>query len=102
MAADVPWPRAVPRVIIDPAWLVAAGDDSTEAAAMAERAERLPRVSYPTPSHVPPSPAEPASGEPEPDERAAPPLRVPLNVAGAGAGAAGAPLPDAAAAPAAL
>lgn len=82
MAADTQWPRAVPRVILDVSWLVAAGDESTEVQAVDVRATRLSAAHYATPSHVPPSPAEPAVGEPEPDYRNNPVPLIPLQVPG--------------------
>jgi hypothetical protein len=38
---------------------VVAGEDSREKVIMADRATKLPAASYPTASHVPPTPAEP-------------------------------------------
>ena len=77
MAPQVPWPYvAPPRIVVDPDWSLAAGEESGERHTMAERCDRLPPVSYPTPSHVPPWPADPLHAEPEPDYRYADEGRV--------------------------
>ncbi|GAX83414.1 hypothetical protein CEUSTIGMA_g10839.t1 [Chlamydomonas eustigma] len=79
MAPQVRWPASVPGFFSDPEWNVAVGEESGERHSQSERAYRLPPVSYPTPSHVPPSPSEPNQLEAEPP-RSQPVLSIPLSV----------------------
>ena len=77
MSEQIPWPfcqpnemvsgPVVPCVAFDPEWNWAAGEESEDRAYAADRAYRLPPVLYPTPNHVPPSPAESLTPDLDPD-----------------------------------
>ena len=60
MRPSLPRWSTPPALTLDPAWGVVAGEDSKEKLVMGDRAVKLSAASYPTASHVPPTPAEPA------------------------------------------
>lgn len=70
MSPQHPWPYQVPLAFVDTSGTVpATGEESFERKVMTERAYRLNPVLYPTPLHVPPTPAEPLNPDPEQDYR---------------------------------